>query len=126
MGYWKGSGMALALDMAAALMANGMSGTDMDIQAKGSCTNCCQIFIAYDPYLFGSKDEIQDMLNRRIDAVKKAHPEREGGSVSYPGERTLAVREESMKKGIHVDEAIWKQLCSLASGDMSMTDIASK
>lgn len=103
-----------------------MSGTDMDIQAKGSCTNCCQIFIAYDPYLFGSKDEIQDMLNRRIDAVKKAHPEREGGSVSYPGERTLAVREESMKKGIHVDEAIWKQLCSLASGDMSTTDIASK
>ena len=98
----------------------------MDIQAKGSCTNCCQIFIAYDPYLFGSKDEIQDMLNRRIDAVKKAHPEREGGSVSYPGERTLAVREESMKKGIHVDEAIWKQLCSLASGDMSTTDIASK
>ena len=63
MGYWKGSGMALALDMAVALMANGMSGTDMDIQAKGSCTNCCQIFIAYDPYLFGSKDEIQDMLN---------------------------------------------------------------
>ena len=125
-GYWKGSGMALALDMAAALMANGMSGTDMDIQAKGSCTNCCQIFIAYDPYLFGSKDEIQDMLNRRIDAVKKAHPEREGGSVSYPGERTLAVREESMKKGIHVGEAIWKQLCSLASGDMSTTDIASK
>ena len=31
-----------------------------------------------------------------------------------------------MKKGIHVDEAIWKQLCSLASGDMSTTDIASK
>lgn len=57
---------------------------------------------------------------------QKAHPEREGGSVSYPGERTLAVREESMKKGIHVDEAIWKQLCSLASGDMSTTDIASK
>ena len=71
MGYWKGSGMALALDMAAALMANGMSGTDMDIQAKGSCTNCCQIFIAYDPYLFGSKDEIQDMLNRRLMRLKK-------------------------------------------------------
>ena len=69
--------MALALDMAAALMANGKCGTDMDNENRGSCTGCCQIFIAYDPYLFGSKDEIQDMLNRRIDAVKKAHPERE-------------------------------------------------
>ena len=50
-GYWKGSGMALALDMAAALMANGKCGTDMDNENRGSCTGCCQIFIAYDPCL---------------------------------------------------------------------------
>ena len=125
-GYWKGSGMALALDMAAALMANGNCGTDMDEQDKGSCTGCCQIFIAYDPYLFGSREEIQAMLNRRIAAANAAHPEREGGSVTYPGQRTVLTREKSMREGVAIDEAIWKQVCALAAGDMDTTDIASR
>src|SRR5699024_1329297 len=34
-GYWKGSGMAIALDLAAALMANGNSGSDMDERNQG-------------------------------------------------------------------------------------------
>ncbi len=125
-GYWKGSGMALALDMAAALMANGNCGTDMDIQAKGSCTGCCQIFIAYDPYLFGTKEEIQTMLDRRAEAANNAHPEREGGHVSYPGERTLKTRAQSMKEGVAADETVWQQVCALAAGNMDTKDIASR
>lgn len=125
-GYWKGSGMALALDMAAALMANGKCGTDMDNANQGSCTGCCQIFIAYDPYLFGSKEEIQAMLNKRVDAANAAHPEHEGGHVSCPGQRTISTREKSMKDGVSVDEAIWEQICALAAGNMETKDIASK
>ena len=125
-GYWKGSGTALALDMAAALMANGKCGTDMDNANQGSCTGCCQIFIAYDPYLFGSKEEIQAMLNKRVDAANAAHPEHEGGHVSCPGQRTISTREKSMKDGVSVDEAIWEQICALAAGNMETKDIASK
>ena len=55
-GYWKGSGMAIALDLAAAAMAAGKSGADMDREGRGSCTGACQIFIAYDPYLFGEHE----------------------------------------------------------------------
>src|SRR5699024_6775155 len=40
-GYWKGSGMAIALDLAAAAMANGRTGADLDREARGSCTGCC-------------------------------------------------------------------------------------
>lgn len=125
-GYWKGSGMALALDMAAALMANGFCGTDIDEADRGSCTGCCQIFIAFDPYLFGSKEESQAMLNRRVDAVHAAHPEKEGGSVSFPGERTLATRAKSMAEGVKVDEQIWAQIESIAGGNLDTTDVASK
>lgn len=113
-GYWKGSSMAIALDMAAALMANGMSGSDMDEYGKGSCGGCCQIFIAYDPYLFGSKDEIQDMLNHRVAAADAAHPIEEGKSVTCPGERTMATRAKSMKEGVNVDESVWAQVQKLA------------
>ena len=113
-GYWKGSSMAIALDMAAALMANGMSGSDMDEYGKGRCGGSCQIFIAYDPYLFGSKEEIQDMLNHRVAAADAAHPLEESQPVTCPGERTMAARAKSMKEGIQVDENVWRQVQKLA------------
>lgn len=124
-GYWKGSGMALALDMAAAMMANGKTGAVLDEEQRGSCTGCCQIFIAYDPYLFGEKEELQAMMDARIDAVHKAHPDRENGRVLYPGERTLADRARSIQEGIQVDEQVWAQVCQLADGAVGLKDIAS-
>lgn len=113
-GYWKGSGMAIALDMAAALLANGRSGDQINADELGSCGGCCQIFLAFDPYLFGSKEEAEEMLNRRIAAVHAAAPEREGGRVSYPGERTVATRGEHLANGVEVDESVWEEVCRLA------------
>ena len=118
--------MAIALDMAAALMANGACGTDMDEEGKGSCTGCCQVFIAFDPYLFGTKDEIQGMLNRRVAAADAAHPEREGGHVTCPGERTMATREKSMRDGVSVNEKIWAQVQALADGELETVDISGR
>lgn len=125
-GYWKGSGMAIALDMAAALMAGGFSGTDMDEANNGSCTGCCQIFIAYDPYLAGTKEEIQGMLNKRVAAADAAHPVKDGTTVTCPGERTLQTRIRSMTEGVQVDETVWAQIQSLAEGNLEINDIASK
>ena len=113
-GYWKGSGMAIALDMAAALLANGRSGDQINADELGSCGGCCQIFLAFDPYLFGSKEEAEEMLNRRIAAVHAAAPERESGRVSYPGERTVATRGEHLANGVEVDESVWEEVCRLA------------
>ena len=124
-GYWKGSGMAIVLDLAAALLANGACGIDMDASTKGSCGGCCQVYIAIDPYLFGDKEELQSMLNRRVAAADATHPDREGGRVLCPGERTVETRARSMKEGIQVDEAIWKQITDIAAGNLDITDIAS-
>lgn len=125
-GYWKGSGMAIVLDLAAALMANGKSGADLDEENQGSCTGCSQIFIAYDPYLFGSKDEIQKMLNHRVEAADSSHPEIEGSKVTCPGERTMQVRQRSMEEGIQVDDKIWEQVKEISEGNLEVIDIASK
>lgn len=122
MGYWKGSGMALALDLAAAMLANGNTGTDMDELGKGSCGSCCQIFIAFEPYLFGTKEEIQEKMDKRIDAALASHPEREGGHVSYPGERTLSTRKKSMEQGVTVDEQIWQLVSAIAEGNLEAAD----
>ncbi|MEY8354249.1 3-dehydro-L-gulonate 2-dehydrogenase [Lachnospiraceae bacterium 54-53] len=125
-GYWKGSGMAIALDLAAALMANGSCGSDMDEAGNGSCTGCCQIFIAFDPCLFGSKEEIQGMLDRRVAAADASHPEREGTQVTCPGERTLVTRERSRKEGVSVDESIWEQVKAISEGNPDTKDISGR
>ena len=115
-GYWKGSGMAIALDLAAAAMANGKTGADLDREGQGSCTGCCQIFIAYDPYLFGEEEEIQAKFDDRVAAAD---------ATTCPGERTAATRARNLAEGIVVDEQVWQQCLDLAAGKMDTKDIAS-
>ena len=55
-------------------------------------------------------------MDRRIEAAHGSHPEREGGRILYPGERTIADRNRSMEEGVSVDEQIWRQVCALAEG----------
>lgn len=115
-GYWKGSSMAIALDLAATMMSNGNSGTEITHINKGSCGGCSQIFIAYDPYLFGDKSEIDRKIEERIIAADAAHPLDEKHPVHCPGESTIHRREVSMRDGIHVDDSVWKQVQEYAAG----------
>ena len=125
-GYWKGSGMAIALDLAASAMANGKTGADLDREGKGSCTGACQIFIAYDPYLFGDHDQIQAKFDDRVAAADATEPSRPGRHVTCPGERTEATRERNLAEGVVVDEQVWEQVQRLASGDTEgLRDISS-
>lgn len=113
-GYWKGSGMAIALDLAAAAMANGNTGADLDQIKMGSCTGCCQIFIAYDPYLFGEEAVIQEKWDERVEAVHDAARVNPEEPVTCPGERTAATREKNLREGVVVDEQVWEQVQELA------------
>ena len=124
MGYWKGSGMALALDMAAALMAAGKCGTDMDDGAYGACGGCSQVFFAYDPAVFGGEEELEAMLDRRVDAAHAAAPAEEGGEVLYPGEGSARRLRENRELGVPADERVWEQVCAIASGNLSVEEIA--
>ncbi len=124
-GYWKGTGMAIALDLAAAAMANGKTGAELDREGRGSCTGCCQVFIAYDPYLFGDEETIQAKLDDRVAAVAATKPVREGSTVTCPGERTAITRQHNLEAGVPVDPQIWEQVCQLAAGNMETHDISS-
>lgn len=122
-GYWKGSGLAIALDLAAAAMANGKTGADLDREGRGSCTGCCQIFIAYDPYLFGDHEEIQNKLDDRVKAADATEPDCPGGQVTCPGERTAFTREKNLQDGVVVDEKIWTQIVAISEGNLDTFDL---
>ena len=63
-----------------------------------------------------SEKEVEEMLTRRIDRVHHAKPQREGDTVSYPGERTAATRAEHLANGVEVDESVWNEVRALAQG----------
>lgn len=123
-GYWKGSGLAIVLDLAAAALANGKTGSDMDEEKQGSCTGASQIFIAADPYLFGTETEIQAKWDERVQAAHETKPIREGDQVSLPGEHTLLRRQENLELGVPVDEKVWAEVKALAEGKSGSSEYA--
>ena len=114
MGFWKGSGFAVLLDLIASLLSGGLVTAGIDEKNQGSCGGCCQIFMAFDPKRFGGTEFIQNSIRQCIDQLHQAEPEFPGGTISYPGERTVRTRIENLKNGIPVDENVWNKVKRLA------------
>src|SRR5215210_7578655 len=105
-GYWKGSGLALLLDLAAALLSGGRATHQVPADPEAE-TGLSQVFIAFDLTSFGGSSVADEV----IENLKQASPE--VGEVRYPGERTLRVRRENMEKGIPVVPSVWEQVQKL-------------
>jgi 3-dehydro-L-gulonate 2-dehydrogenase len=112
-GFWKGSGLSIALDLAAAILSNGLPTSEIDKVGKGSCGGCSQVFIVLDPHIFGTEKEIEAIIESTVKQLAAAEPEKTGGMIYYPGQRTLITREENSRIGIVVDETVWNDVCKL-------------
>jgi len=114
MGYWKGSGFAVLLDLIAALLSGGLTTAGIDKTGKGSCGSCCQVFIAIDPLKFNSREFIGQAISDTIGQLKNSTPAQEGGEIFYPGEQSLKMRRENAELGIPVDDSVWARVKELA------------
>lgn len=109
-GYWKGSGLAIALELLGAILSNGNNSTDIDKTNKGSCVGCSQVFIAIDPKQFAPEDKINGIINSTVQRIKNSETIEGFSEVTFPGERMLRQRKDSMENGIEVDEEIWREI----------------
>ncbi|BBE19582.1 3-dehydro-L-gulonate 2-dehydrogenase [Aquipluma nitroreducens] len=114
MGFWKGSGFAVMLDLISALLSGGLTTSGIDKADKGSCGSCCQIFIAIDPQKINTQEFIDQALNETIEQLKSSVPANENAEIFYPGEQSLKTRLENMELGIPVDDGIWANVKALA------------
>jgi len=114
MGYWKGSGFAILLDVIAALLSGGLTTAGIDQFGKGSCGSCCQVFIAIDPLKINTREFIDHALEQIIGQIKGSVPANDGGEIFYPGEQSLRTRSENMELGIPVDDGVWAKVKELA------------
>jgi 3-dehydro-L-gulonate 2-dehydrogenase len=102
-GFWKGSGLSMLLDMLVAGLSGGRSVSQ--ITKEGKEYGVSQFFLCFDATAM-DKDTIEEI----IDYTKDSIPVENGKPVRYPGEQTLLNRLRSDREGIEVNEAIWRQV----------------
>ena len=106
-GFWKGSGLAVLLDMVAAILAGGLATHEVSRDPERE-SSLSQVFIAIDPSPLGGHENIADAIVEHLHATPAAD-----APVRYPGERTLETRRRNFLEGIPVDEATWRFVCGL-------------
>ncbi|MCE5251345.1 3-dehydro-L-gulonate 2-dehydrogenase [bacterium] len=111
MGYWKGSGLAIMLDLFAAILSEGQS--TRHLGHEGDEYGVSQVFMAWSAEKLESTQALEAITREVLDFIHDAAPEQEGGRVYYPGERTLLTRKDNREHGIPVQEAVWEQIIGL-------------
>jgi len=110
-GYWKGSGLALLLDILAVVLSGGLS--TAQISRRGTEFALSQVFIAFDISQLSNYRTIQQSLEDIVNDLHESVPADETQKILYPGERVLRTRQENLKNGIPVDQTIWEEIRSL-------------
>ena len=105
-GYWKGSGLSLMLDMVAALLSDGRATYQIPSEVVKE-TKVSQVFVATQ----ASATNKDTMLEGVLAFMKSSAADQ--SAVRYPGERTLATRMTNLAEGIPVDEIIWESILKL-------------
>ena len=110
-GYWKGSGLALVLDTMASVISGGQA--THEIGKQGSEYAVSQVYIAIHATEMMGRAVLDETVTAIIDDFHTATPLDENESVRYPGEGMLRTRQESLEKGVLVDEAQWQALLEM-------------
>ena len=111
-GLWKGSGMAIVLDIIASTLSLGKNTFAIGKQSKDEY-GISQIFIAIDPLILGEPVEYEKIIENTISSLRGSTPMKGNGEVYYPGERTLKSRKENLELGVPVEEDIWNKVLEL-------------
>jgi 3-dehydro-L-gulonate 2-dehydrogenase len=108
-GYWKGSGLSLVLDMLAAMLSGGLAAHQIPPDPFRE-TGLSQVFLAIDPSNLIHTQDMIKIADGILTSLREARPADPGKPVRYPGEQTLQLREENLRLGIPVDTEIWRKI----------------
>ncbi len=111
MGYWKGSGLAIMINLMSTILSKGNA--DHDLLKPRDEHGPSQVFLAFSPEHLGSSDFATGIADEIIDFIHSGEPVEKGGVVCYPGERTLATRKDNRANGIPVPDEVWKKIQAL-------------
>jgi len=110
-GYWKGSGLSLVLDMVAAMLSGGLATYQLPLEPTLEAGQS-QIFLAIDPQNLAATNELNHIADSILENLHQAPPTDPNQPIRYPGEQTFRLREENLRLGVPVDPEIWQRISS--------------
>jgi 3-dehydro-L-gulonate 2-dehydrogenase len=109
-GYWKGAGLSLLLDILSAILSAGLS--THEITARKVEYGISQVFMAIDLQKLSNYKSIETCINGIIADYKQSLAE-EGREIVFPGERVSKDRARNLADGIPVMKTVWQEVESL-------------
>ncbi|WP_374951287.1 3-dehydro-L-gulonate 2-dehydrogenase [Mucilaginibacter sp.] len=106
-GFWKGSGLSIVLDLLATVLSGGNSTASISQSGKKE-TGVSQVFIAIKT----DAEKNAELINEIITYTKSGETI-EGQEILYPGENMLRTRKQNLTQGVWVDNEAWDKLLSL-------------
>jgi 3-dehydro-L-gulonate 2-dehydrogenase len=110
-GYWKGAGLSLLLDIMATILSGGLS--THEISKDKVEHSVSQVFIAINLKSLKNFPAIENSVRQIIEDLQKSEMETETAKIRYPGENVVKIRNENIQNGIPVNRSIWQQILSL-------------
>ena len=111
-GYWKGSGLSVVLDMIGAMTSLGMASHQLSKDPLFE-SGISQVFMTINPEAFGSAGASVGIIDEIVESLHRCLPVEEGDKVRYPGEKTLQTREENRRLGLPVDPGVWARILAM-------------
>ncbi len=110
-GYWKGAGLSLLLDILSTILSGGISTSE--ISKSGVEYGVSQVFIAISLSKLSNYQSIENSVNEIINNLKQSEPENTDTFIRYPGESVVKIRGDNLKNGIPVNRKIWDKISGL-------------
>ena len=111
-GYWKGSGLSIVLDLIAAMTSLGRATHQLSADPLFEA-DVSQVFLAVKPDVLGPADVQSRIADEIVASVHGCEPAKEGATVRYPGEKTLQTRAQNRRLGLPVGEALWAEIAAM-------------
>lgn len=105
-GLWKGSALAMVLDLAAAILAGGK--TSKRIGERTIETDLSQVFISIDIQRHMSEDQINSLIKETLEYSRK-----QNADSLYPGQGSLNNRRVNMDHGVDIPDETWDEILKL-------------
>jgi len=110
-GYWKGAGLSLLLDLLATILSGGLS--TYELSKKEFEYSLSQVFIAIDISKLGNRSVIARTIETILEDYHQSIPVNNSKKIVYPGERVLQTRKNNTVGAIPVLEKVWKEINAL-------------
>jgi 3-dehydro-L-gulonate 2-dehydrogenase len=115
MGYWKGSGLAVMIDLVASLLAGGL--TTREIGQRAAEHGVSQLFAAFDLRQLSEPGDRDRIVRQVTAALQECAPLEPGGRAHLPGDRSWLRRQENETHGIPVDRDTWGAILAEGTGE---------